>query len=94
MSIRSSQPTKVARFDWGGGPTRVMVTFEDKGPAKATAVVTHERLSDADAASTAKTLWRERLAALKALLESTGPIRPDGPCLAAHHNHFRHGGVP
>jgi hypothetical protein len=55
MSIRSSHPTKVARFEWDGGPTRVMVTFEGKGRAKATAVVTHERLTDADAAAAAKT---------------------------------------
>ena len=71
MSLRGSQPGKVARFDWGDGPTRILVTFEAKGPAKATAHVSHERLADADAAETAKAAWKERLAALKAFLEST-----------------------
>ena len=71
MSLRTSEPGKVARFDWAGGPTRVLVTFEEKGPAKATAHVAHERLPDADAAELAKTLWKERVMTLKAFLEST-----------------------
>lgn len=71
MSLRTSQPDKVARFDWGDGPTRVLVTFEEKGPSKSTAYVAHERLADADAAEAAKTSWKERLTALKSLLEST-----------------------
>jgi hypothetical protein len=71
MSPRTSQPDKVARFDWGDGATRVMVTFEAKGPAKSTAYVVHERLGDPDAAETAKSEWKKRLVALKSLLEST-----------------------
>jgi hypothetical protein len=71
MRARSSQPGKVARFDWDGGPTRVMVTFEEKGPARATAYVTHERLPDPDEAETAKAAWKERLASLKSFLEAT-----------------------
>ena len=34
MSLRTSQPGKVASFDWGGGPTRVLVTFDEKGPRR------------------------------------------------------------
>ena len=71
MSLRTSQPGKVARFDWGGGASRVMVTFEEKGPAKSTASVAHERLADPDEAEGAKAAWKRRLAALKAFLEST-----------------------
>jgi hypothetical protein len=71
MSIRRSQPGKVARFDWGDGATRVLVTFEDKGPMKATAYVSHERLADAGAADVAKALWKKRVTALKAFLEAT-----------------------
>ena len=71
MSLRTSQPEKVARFDWGDGATRVMVTFEAKGPSKATAHVTHERLPEPDVAESAKAAWKQRLAALKAFLEST-----------------------
>jgi hypothetical protein len=73
MSPRTAQRDKVARFDWDGGPTRVSVTFEAKGPAKATASVSHERLADPDAAETAKAAWKPRLAALKDHLELTPP---------------------
>jgi hypothetical protein len=71
MSIRASEPGKIARFDWAGGPTRILVTFEAKGNSKATAYVAHERLPDPTAAEAAKHSWKERLAALKSLLEST-----------------------
>jgi hypothetical protein len=71
MSLRTSQPGKVARFDWDDGPTRVLVTFEAKAPSKATAHVAHERLPDADSAETAKALWKSRVAALKSILEET-----------------------
>jgi hypothetical protein len=71
MSLRGSQPGKVARFDWGDGATRILVTFDAKGSAKATAHVSHERLPDADSAETAKLAWKYRLAVLKALLEAT-----------------------
>ena len=72
MSVRGSQPGKVARFDWAGGESRVMVTFEGKGPGRATAHIAHERLPDAAAGEAAKTAWRARLATLKASLE----VRP------------------
>jgi hypothetical protein len=71
MSLRTSQPDKVARFDWDDGPTRILVTFEDKGPSKATAYVSHERLPDAGSGEAAKAAWKDRLAALKSFLEST-----------------------
>ena len=71
MSVRGSQPGKVARFDWAGDASRVMVTFEGKGPGRATAHVAHERLPDAAAGEVAKLAWRGRLAALKSSLEAT-----------------------
>jgi uncharacterized protein YndB with AHSA1/START domain len=70
MSVRTTQQNKVARFDWEGGPTRILVTFEEKGPSRATAHVAHERLPDAAAADAAKAAWKERVAALKSVLES------------------------
>jgi hypothetical protein len=70
LSLRSSHPGKVSRFDWGDRSTRVEVIFEAKGPAKSTACMAHARLADADAAETAKTQWKARPAALKSLLES------------------------
>jgi uncharacterized protein YndB with AHSA1/START domain len=73
MALRTSRPGRIARFDWGDGSTRVNVTFEEKGPRKSTVAVAHERLADPAAAETAKAAWKERLAALKSLLESTLP---------------------
>jgi hypothetical protein len=70
MSLRTSQPGHTARFDWGDGATRVSVSFEDKGPAKATVAVAHERLPDPDEAEAAKASWRERLTNLKSFLEA------------------------
>lgn len=70
MSLRTSRPGHTARFDWGDGPTRVSVSFVDKGPAKATVAVAHERLPDPDEAEAAKASWRERLADLKSFLEA------------------------
>jgi hypothetical protein len=71
MSLGTSRSGKVARFEWAGGPTRVLVTFEAKGPSKATAYPSHERLPDPGAAEAEKASWKERLGALKSFLEST-----------------------
>jgi uncharacterized protein YndB with AHSA1/START domain len=71
MSLRSSQPDKIARFDWGNEGTRVLVTFEEKSASKATAHVAHERLPDSATAEAAKADWKARLTALKAHLEAT-----------------------
>ena len=70
MRVRTSQPGKLARFDWGDGATRILVTFEAKGPMKSTAHVVHERLADAEAAEIAKGQWKARVTTLKAFLES------------------------
>jgi uncharacterized protein YndB with AHSA1/START domain len=66
---RTSQPGRSARFDWGDGQTRVNVGFEPRGDARSQVAVAHERLPDAEAAGEMKQHWRERLSALKALLE-------------------------
>ena len=72
-TLRTSRPDHAvawtARFDWDGGPSRLLVTFEDKGPSKVTVTVSHERIPDADEAESAKSAWRRRLVALKAYLE-------------------------
>jgi hypothetical protein len=70
MSVRGVQPGKVARFDWAGDESRVMVTFEGKGAGRTTAHVAHERLPDAAAGEAAKVAWRARLAGLKSSLEA------------------------
>jgi uncharacterized protein YndB with AHSA1/START domain len=70
MSLRTSQFNYTARFNWEDGSTRVNVAFIDKGPAKSTVAVAHEKLPDADEAETAKALWKERLVDLRSFLES------------------------
>jgi uncharacterized protein YndB with AHSA1/START domain len=66
---RTSQPGRSARFDWEDGDTRVVVGFTRKAQAKSQVALLHERLPNTRAANRMKAYWRERLAALKALLE-------------------------
>ena len=70
MKIRTSQPRKSARFDWDGGATRVVASFDAKGPKKTLVAISHEKLPDPDEAETAKAAWRKRLARLKSVLEA------------------------
>ena len=69
MRERTSQPGRSARFDWEGGATRINVGFDAKGDAKSQVGLEHERLPDPEAAEKAKAYWRERLVALKTVLE-------------------------
>jgi uncharacterized protein YndB with AHSA1/START domain len=66
---RTSQPGRSARFDWGEGETRVNVGFYPKGEGRSQVAVAHERLPDPQTGEQMKHHWRERLNALKALLE-------------------------
>ena len=67
---RTLLPHRSARFDWEDGATRLVVGFADKGAGKAQVALSHERVPDAEVAAELKAYWRERLTALKALLES------------------------
>ena len=67
---RTASRPKSARFDWGDGATRVIFGFDSKGDAKSTVALEHERLADAEGAERMKSFWRDRVAALKELLES------------------------
>ncbi|MDP9068435.1 MAG: DUF4287 domain-containing protein [Actinomycetota bacterium] len=69
MSLRTSQPGRSARFDWGDGSTRVNVGFTAKDESKSTVALAHERLPDADEAESTKALWKQRLVDLKSFLE-------------------------
>ena len=66
---RTSQPGKSARFDWEDGSTRVVAGFTPKDAGKSQLSVVHQRLPNAAAAERSKSYWRERVAALKQLLE-------------------------
>ena len=70
MRIRTATPPKYARFDWEDGSTRVIVGFTAKEDAKSQVGLEHERLPDPETAEEMKTWWRERVAALKEVLEA------------------------
>lgn len=70
LTPRSATRPKIARFDWGGGPSRVEISFEELGSAKTRVAVEHTRLRDADQTAEMKTWWRARVAELRALLET------------------------
>ena len=65
-----SKPRRTARYDVGDGPTRLLVTVDDKGPAKSTLVVEESRLAGAGEREVRKDYWRRAVATLKAELES------------------------
>jgi hypothetical protein len=69
LSERTATRPKSARFDWADGQTRVYVDFVSKGSAKSASALRHERLPDAAAAERMKSYWRDRVAALKEVLE-------------------------
>lgn len=66
---RTATKPKTARFDWGDGTSRVLVTFAAKGEAKSSAAIQHRRLADSQEAAQMKDYWRARVAALKEELE-------------------------
>ena len=72
---RTASRPRSARFDWGDGKTRVNVGFTAKGEAKSAVALQHERLADAAEAERMKALWRDRVTALKEMLEQVAAIR-------------------
>lgn len=66
----ASQPGRSARFHWEDGATRVHVGFDARGEGKSQVALSHERLPDPAAAQERRAYWRERLDALKTLLEA------------------------
>lgn len=69
LEVRTATAPKSLRADWPDGSTRIVVGFTPKGDAKAQVAVLHDRLADAETMATLKAFWRERLTALKSLLE-------------------------
>jgi hypothetical protein len=70
LSVRTATRPKSARFDWGGGPSRVVVSFVARGEGRSSAALAHERLADAEEAERMKAFWRDGVAALKERLEA------------------------
>jgi len=71
VTVSGSQPSEALRFDWKDGASRVVVDFASSGKGKSQVSVQHQRLRNAKAAAEMKAFWRERLSALKALLEES-----------------------
>lgn len=69
LRVRTATPHRTARFDWQDGATRLAVGFTAKGETRSSVAIDHERLPDADAAETMKTMWKARLLHLQRLLE-------------------------
>lgn len=80
LYTRTATRPRSARYDWEDGSTRVVVWFTPTGDSKSQIALEHERLPDADTAEEMKAWWRERVAALKTMLEAdgTGTGRPGG----------------
>jgi hypothetical protein len=70
LRLRTATAPKSARYDWEDGTTRIVVGFESLAPDKSRVALAHQRLPDPDTAEEMKAWWRERLAALKPLLEA------------------------
>ena len=69
LRVRTATAPRSARFDWADGATRLHLVFAEKDAARSTLSLTHVRLADAQEAERMKAWWRERLAALRTLLE-------------------------
>jgi hypothetical protein len=67
---RTATRPRSARFDWGEDGSRVVATFAAKDAGRSTVSFSHERLAGADERDRMKAYWRERVTALKAVLEA------------------------
>jgi hypothetical protein len=72
MRQRRTTAASSVRFDWPEPASRVVVFANPKGTDRTALTVVHEKLPDAEAAATQKAAWRERLGALRAILERSG----------------------
>lgn len=69
LHLRTATAPTSARYDCGDGTTRLIVGFESLGQAKSRVSLEHEKLPDGEVAERMKVWWRERVIALKELLE-------------------------
>ena len=69
ISMRTSRRGKSARFDWDEPPSFFAYNLMAKGDGKTQLSLGHEKLPDSAAAERVKSLWRDRLTALKQMLE-------------------------
>jgi hypothetical protein len=70
VEVRTARPARSIRANWDDGSTRLVIAFTARGEAKSQVALVHERVPDAGTADRLKAFWRERMAALKQLLEA------------------------
>ncbi|MEU1688457.1 hypothetical protein [Micromonospora sp. NPDC005707] len=75
VRVRTATAPKSFRADWAGGPSRIVAGFTPVSESKARVAVQHEKLTGAEEAGRLKAYWRDRLAALKQLLEQPEATR-------------------
>jgi hypothetical protein len=69
LEVATTVPARTFRAAWEDGSTRIVAGFTAKGAGKAQVALLHEKLPDAATAAKLKAFWRDRLDALKTLLE-------------------------
>ena len=67
---RNSQPGRSAQFETEDASERIDVSFTAKAEGRSQVDLLHRRIASADSAAEAKARWRERLFALKSLLQT------------------------
>ncbi|MDN3295675.1 hypothetical protein QWM81_16765 [Streptomyces ficellus] len=70
FALRTHRPGTSLTADWEGGTSRLSVYVTPKDGARTQVGLGHTKLPDADAVAAYKDFWKERLAALKTLLEN------------------------
>jgi hypothetical protein len=75
LRLRTATAPRSARYDWEDGSTRLAVGFDSMNESKSRVALEHARLPNAETAAEMKTWWRERMAALKPLLEGDLQVR-------------------
>jgi hypothetical protein len=75
MRLRTATAPRSARYDWEDGSSRIDVGFTQVGESRSRVAIQHARLPDADTADEMKAWWRERVTALKGLLEHSPQLR-------------------
>jgi len=70
FEVRTARPARSIRANWDDGSTRLVISFTARGESKSQVALVHERIPDAPTADKLKAYWRERVAALKQVLEA------------------------
>lgn len=70
--VRETTQGESVWMEWPEGDMRVNVRLTDKGPSKTSLTVEHSRIPTSDQVERFKGLWKDRLAALRRMLDSQG----------------------